>query len=196
MLDNESDSKNPPLDTNQENQLTKSTAPDTQNAPLDFNRLTHQNWLFINAFLSSGNVKKAYQLAKYSGTEASAPYQIFRKLKPYIEQIGDLDVTSRARLQADLKPVLDMPLDPSKQHLTLSEWLRVRKFSASITPEAKTAKANISVLVINRPSKKDEPITIISPNGQKGTTQSTDSPTNNIINADLIVDDEDTHTNF
>lgn len=147
------------------NQPPESTDIQPVSNDLDFSKLTHQNWLFINAFLATGNVQKSYKLAKYEGTEKSAPYQIFKKLKTYIEQIGDLDVTSRARLQADIKSVLDIPLEERKT-LSLKEWLAVRKFSASITPEATNSKPQISVLVINRPSKEqgdtakgDKPIT-------------------------------------
>jgi hypothetical protein len=146
---------NKPLDTNQENQSEISTQIEGANRALDFSRLTHQNWLFINAFLSTGKVKKAYSLAKYQGTEESAPYQVFRRLKPFIEAIGDLDVTSRARLQADLKPLLDLPLEDSKRSLTLKEFLEVRKFAAKITPEAMQAKPQLSVLVINRAPKEE-----------------------------------------
>ena len=162
MIDNQPLSNDAPLDTPAPTQTDISTTNSSENNALDYSKLTPQNWLFINGFLSSGNVKKAYELAKYEGRNESAPYQVFKRLKPYIEQLGDLDVTSRARLQADLKQVLDLPLDEQKKSLTLSEWLRVRKFVASITPEATTQKPNISVLVINRPAKRemDTPKTI------------------------------------
>lgn len=139
-------------ESNEPNQTAISTENQDKSNELDFSRLTHQNWLFINAFLATGNVQKAYRLAKYEGIEKSAPYQIFKKLKTYIEQIGDLDVTSRARLQADIKSVLDIPLE-ERQTLNLKEWLAVRKFSASITPEAAKTRQQISVLVINRSGK-------------------------------------------
>lgn len=155
MTDNQPLSNDAPLDTPAPTQGEISTQPNTENNALDYSKLTPQNWLFINGFLSSGNIKRAYELAKYSGANESAPYQVFKRLKPYIEQLGDLDVTSRARLQADLKSVLDLPLDAQKKSLTLSEWLRVRKFVASITPEATTQKPQISVLVINRPAKRE-----------------------------------------
>ena len=140
--------------------------------------LTEQNWLFINAFLSCGNIRQAYEIAGYKGESRSAPYTLFKHLKHTIENLGDLDVTSRARLQADLKKVLDLPLADSKKELTLSEWLRIRKFVASITPEAAQQKPQISVLVINRPNV----------NGDKGDKDSNginsplDIPTNDVIN--------------
>lgn len=165
----------------------ESTQPAANSNALDFARLTPQNWSFINAFISSGNVQKAYQLAKYEGRDASAPYQIFKKLKPFIEAIGDLDVTSRARLQADIKSVLDLPLDQNKKSLTLSEWLRVRKFAASMTPEATQQKAQISVLVINRPASKqgDAELSNGHGNGSKG-NDSRPFPTTK----DVIIDAE------
>lgn len=119
-------------------------------------KLTDQNWLFINAFLQTGNVLKSYELAGYKGKNRSAPYQLFKQLKSRIEDLGNLDVTSRARLQADLKQVLDLPLMSDKKELSLSEWLRVRKFVASITPEATQAKPQISVLIINRPTRNNQ----------------------------------------
>jgi len=150
IIDNHVNSKSNQLEQNQPIESNDNQA--LPNA-LDFSRLTHQNWLFINAFLSTGNIKKAYQLAKYTGTEKSAPYQIFKKLKTYIEQIGDLDVTSRARLQADIKSVLDIPLE-ERQTLKFKEWLEIRKFTAKISPEATQPKQRISVLVINRLAEK------------------------------------------
>ena len=157
------------------NQPPESTHIQPVSNELDFSRLTHQNWLFINGFLATGNVQKAYQLAKYNGVEKSAPYQIFKKLKTYIEQIGDLDVTSRARLQADIKSVLDIPLEERKT-LNLKEWLEVRKFSAKITPDAITARPQLSVLVINRPSK------------DKGDTAKGDNPITSPLDSSKIID--------
>lgn len=138
----------------QPTQPPESTAISPASNELDFAKLTHQNWLFINAFLATGNVQKAYQTAKYEGTEKSAPYQVFKRMKTYIEAIGDLDVTSRARLQADVKELLDIPLlESQKIGVTIKEKLQILKLAASITPDATKAKTNISVLVINRPSK-------------------------------------------
>lgn len=128
-------------------------APDDKN---DLTTLTEQNWLFINNFLQNGNIKKSYKLAGYSGKDLSAPYQLFKQLKSRIEDLANLDVTSRARLQADISKLLDIPLQESKKELTLSEYLRVRKFVASITPEVQNQKPQISVLVINRPSKEGD----------------------------------------
>lgn len=149
--------ENKPLDINQENQVEKSSTKNDESTALDFSKLTHQNWLFINGFLSTRDVRKAYQLAKYSGTEQSAPYQVFRRLKSYIEAIGDLDVTSRARLQADLKELIDIPLlESSKLGVTLKEKLEILKLAAKITPEAMQAKPQLSVLVINRAPKEGQ----------------------------------------
>jgi hypothetical protein len=118
-------------------------------------RLTEQNWLFINAFLQTGNIQKSYKLAGYKGKDYSAPYQLFKQLKSRIEELSDLDVTSRARLQADIKSAMDIPLRESdKLALSLKDWLAVRKFVADITPEAKQEKPKISVLVINKSSDK------------------------------------------
>lgn len=180
MADNQPQSNDAGLETPATNQAAISSQKEDETRALDFSRLTHQNWLFINAFLASGSVTRAYQLAKYTGKDESAPYQIFKKLKVYIEQIGDLDVTSRARLQADLKGVLDLPLEERKS-LNLKEWLEVRKFAAKITPEAMQAKPQISMLVINRPapSKADNGV-----NGAKPITSPTDSK--EIIDAEII----------
>lgn len=130
----------------------------------DLTALTEQNWLFINNFLQNGSIKKSYKLAGYSGKDPSAPYQLFKQLKSRIEDLANLDVTSRARLQADLARVLDIPLQESKKELTISEWLRVRKFVASITPEVQQGKPQISVLVINR-SPKEANGPMVSPVG-------------------------------
>lgn len=160
-------------DINQSNQPLASTPQTTGSNELDFSKLTHQNWLFINAFLGCGSITKAYKLAKYEGTERTAPYQLFKRLKQHIEQIGDLDVTSRARLQADVKSLLDIPLEERKS-LTLKEFLEVRKFVAKITPEATSQKPNISVLIINRPSKEAKGTS----NHENVITSPSDLPTN------------------
>lgn len=178
--------ENKPLDIDQENQIDKSSENESATRALDFSKLTHQNWLFINAFLSTGKIKKAYQLAKYEGTEQSAPYQVFRRLKPFIESIGDLDVTSRARLQADLKPLLDLPLEESKRSLTLKEFLEVRKFAAKITPEAMQAKPQLSVLVINRSSQSKEERGQSKVDGAKDITSPSDST--QIIDVDATIE--------
>lgn len=154
MTDNQDISKSASLETSVPTQLDNSSHKNTENNALDFSKLTHQNWLFINGFLSTRNVKKAYELAKYNGKDESAPYQIFKKLKIYIEAIGDLDVTSRARLQADVKELLDLPLlESQKAGVTIKEKLEILKLAAKITPEATQQKPNISVLIINRPGK-------------------------------------------
>lgn len=170
MIDNQPVSPIPEPETPATNQagISNQTAPES--SALDFARLTSQNWLFINCFISSRDVRKAYKMAKYSGTDESAPYQIFKKLKPYIEQIGDLDVTSRARLQADLKSLLDIPLE-EKKTLTVKEFLEVRKFMAKVTPEAIGTRPQLSVLVINRAVKSERE----QGESGKGTTNQRDS---------------------
>lgn len=148
--------------------MTNSLQNDDNKPNNDLTTLTEQNWLFINNFLVTGNIKKSYKLAGYSGKDLSAPYQLFKQLKSRIEDLANLDVTSRARLQADLAKVLDIPLQESKKELTLSEWLRVRKFVASITPEVQNQRPQISVLVINRPSKSDNvPVDLGNVNNQQ-----------------------------
>lgn len=183
MADNQPQSETGGLETPATNQAAISSQKEDESRALDFSRLTHQNWLFINAFLASGNVKRAYQLAKYTGSDESAPYQIFKKLKVYIEQLGDLDVTSRARLQADLKGVLELPLEERKS-LNLKEWLEVRKFVAKITPEAIQSKPQISMLVINRPASKPETVAEQKGDTLKPITPPIDSA--KIIDAELI----------
>lgn len=177
--------ENKPLDINQENQVDKSSEKTTDDRALDFSKLTHQNWLFINGFLNCRDVRKAYQLAKYEGTEQSAPYQVFRRLKPFIEAIGDLDVTSRARLQADVKELLDIPLlETQKLGVTIKEKLEILKLAAKITPEAMQAKPQLSVLVINRPSQsaKEQPTNKVEQ--PKDITSRLDS--SQIIDAEII----------
>lgn len=145
----------------------------SENKGNDLATLTDQNWLFINAFLQTGNILKSYKIAGYRGEDRSAPYQLFKQLKARIEDLGNLDVTSRARLQADLKQVLDLPLAANKKELTISEWLRVRKFAAAITPEATQAKPQISVLVINRSAKSDGGVA----NGDRPMAKGNNTPT-------------------
>ena len=163
--------------------MTSSLQNDDNKPNNDLTTLTEQNWLFINNFLVTGSIKKSYKLAGYSGKDSSAPYQLFKQLKTRIEDLANLDVTSRARLQADLARVLDIPLQESKKELTLSEWLRVRKFVASITPDVSQPKPQISVLVINRPSKAEEK----GDNGQFGNNPPTHSPGKDVvIDAEVI----------
>ena len=185
MIDNQQDSPNqmpaPDIESAAATPVDSSIQKNEGTGELDFSKLTHQNWLFINSFLSIGNIQKAYQVAKYEGRDASAPYQIFKKLKPFIEQIGDLDVTSRARLQANVKSMLELPLDPNKTFLTFSEMLRLNKFVASLTPEATQQKPHISLLVINRsPSIQDK----------KGTPQFGTNAQSDPINKDVVIDAE------
>ena len=116
---------------------------------LDLASLTDQNWLFIKHYLETADIKKAFELAGYLGKNVSDPYHIFKRLKPFIEEIGNMAVTSRLKLVADLSKALSLPLNPDKQTVTVSEWLRLRKFAATLTPEVQTAP-KMSVLVVNR----------------------------------------------
>lgn len=149
--------------------MTNSLLPDDNKPTNDLTTLTEQNWLFINNFLQNGNIRKSYKLAGYSGKDLSAPYQLFKQLKSRIEDLGNLDITSRARLQADISRLLDIPLQESKKELTLSEYLRVRKFVASITPEATNQKPQISVLIINRSNSKQMDVVKVG-NGNNSTS--------------------------
>lgn len=171
------------MDENKEQTgAASSSQPMAESETKDLATLTDQNWLFINAFLQTGNVQKSYKIAGYAGKDRSAPYQLFKQLKSRIEDLGNLDVTSRARLQADLKSVLDLPLAASKKELTLSEWLRVRKFTASLTPEATGQKPQISVLVINRTPRGDS-----QPGEVAKHNQSTPDPgAKDVIDAEII----------
>lgn len=112
--------------------------------------LTEQNWLFIKYYLKTGNVRKSYKLAGYTGKSESASYQLFSQLKARIEEIGSVDVLGRTRLMAEVNKLLDLPLDESKNNVSLTEKLRVIKLAASLTPEVQAAKPNLSVFVINR----------------------------------------------
>lgn len=158
-----------------------------KNLGLDLGKLTNQNWLFIKHFLESADIRTAYQLAGYESKEPSAPYQVFKRLKPYIEEIGNLGVTSRLKLVADLSKVLALPL-VEKQSLTVSEWLRVRKFAATLTPEVNQEKPKLSVLIINRamPAASAEPLKV-----DNGTPPTDNNPTptltpNNFTDAEIV----------
>lgn len=146
--------------------------------------LTDRNWLFIKHFLATGKVVDSYRLAGYKSDVRSAPYVLFKQLKSRIEELGDLDVTSRARLQVDLNKVLDLPLASSTKELSINEWLKVRKFAASITPEIQTAKPQISVLVINRVPKDTVDVSVTS-KAQNVNVSPTDS-ISNVIDVDPL----------
>lgn len=147
--------------------------------------LTERNWLFIKYFLETGKATIAYKRAGYKSEVRSAPYVLFKQLKERIEEIGNLDVTSRARLQSDLNKVLDLPLQESKKELTISEWLRVRKFAASITPDVQVTKPQISVLVINRQAK-DSIGVVDKGDTSKGNNTPTDINVNDVIDIEPI----------
>ena len=120
---------------------------DAKGSELSLGDLTDQQWLFIKHYIDLGDVRDAYKRAGYEGIEASAPYQVFKRLKPYIEELLAHSV-SRLRLMKDLDKALAIPL-VDKEKLTVSEWLRLRKFAGTLIPELKDDR-KISVLVINR----------------------------------------------
>ena len=120
---------------------------DDKGSQLNLGDLTDQQWLFIKHYIDLGDIREAYKRASYEGIEASAPYQVFKRLKPYIEEVLNHSV-SRLRLMKDLDKALAIPLI-DKERLTVSEWLRLRKFAGSLIPELKDDR-KISVLVINR----------------------------------------------
>jgi hypothetical protein len=160
--------------------------PDQPNKPdikdLSLESLSDLNWLFIKHYLETADIRKAYELAGYTGTEASAPYQVFKRLKPFIEEIGNLTVTSRIKLQADLSKALAIPLIP-KDHLTVSEWIRVRKLAISLTPEAQTSQ-KLSILVVNRAKGTQDTISITTDKGQKPNSPPQDIDPSNIIDVE------------
>lgn len=114
------------------------------------NDLTDQNWLFLKCYLESGDVVKAYKLAGYKGEAKSAPYELFRRLKSSLEEIGNTNIASKSRLLAEVNKLLELPLATTETSLTFSERLRLLKFVASITPEVDKPKQNVSLLIINR----------------------------------------------
>lgn len=150
---------------------------------LSLESLTDANWLFIKHYLETADIKKAYELAEYKGTAQSAPYELFRKLKPFIEEIGNLVVTSRIRLQADLSKALSLPLNPDKQHVSVSEWLRIRKMALAMTPEAQQ-QAKLSVLVVNRYGEKDKGTIIVS--GDVSNTSTIYPSSKDVIEGEII----------
>jgi hypothetical protein len=150
---------------------------------LSLESLTDANWLFIKHYLETADIKKAYELADYKGTAQSAPYELFRRLKPFIEEIGNLAITSRIKLQADLSKALSLPLNPDKTHVSVSEWLRIRKMALAMTPEAQN-QAKLSVLVVNRyPDKDKGNVSIV---GDSSNNPTLDINTSNIIDADIV----------
>jgi hypothetical protein len=170
---------------------------DTTNLPSEGNKdpkdvlnlesLTDQNWLFIKHYLETADIKKAYDLAGYDGTAISSPYNIFKRLKPFIEEIGNLAVTSRLKLVADLNKVLSIPL-VDKDNLTVSEWLRVRKFAASLTPETQS-QPKLSLLIVNRYSTDKPNGPNIVDIGKTNTLPSDINP-NDVIDADIVTNEE------
>jgi hypothetical protein len=145
---------------------------------LALSSLTDKNWLFIKHYLETADIEKAYLLAGYEGSAVSTKYDLFKKLKPFIEEIGNLAITSRLKLVADLSKVLSIPLQ-QREALSVSEWLRVRKFAASLTPEVQAAP-KMSVLIVNR--YKEE--------GNKG-TQAHIKECDNVNNLHLDINPKD-----
>lgn len=144
--------------------------------------LTDQNWLFIKHFLETSDIKKAYQLAGYTGTAKSAPYDIFKRLKPFIEELVNTELTSKLKFDQSLQKALSIPL-VDKEHLTVSEWLRLRKFASSLVPEMQENKQKLSVLVVNRYGDQSKVDTV---NVEKG-TNSTHQPTSKDVILDATI---------
>jgi len=144
--------------------------------------LTDQNWLFIKHFLETSDVRTAYSRAGYTGKVQSAPYELFRRLKPAIEEMVNAQLTSKIKFSDDLNKALSIPLI-DKEHLTVSEWLRLRKFAASLIPEVANNKQTLSVLVVNRFDNQEEADKHNSGLGTKPTHQ----PSNkDVIEATII----------
>lgn len=172
--------ENEPISDNHEN---KQLADNKTERKLE--NLTDRNWLFIKHYFATGKVIDSYKLAGYKSDVRSAPYVLFNQLKARIEEIGNMDITSRARLQADLNRVLDLPLASDKKELSIGEWLKVRKFAASITPELQETRPQISVLVINR----HKPIDLNIGKSEKVIAPTQDIPNENIIDIEPISED-------
>lgn len=170
--------------TNQPNLPTEQTNGVSSNNNA-LTELTDQNWLFIKHFLETSDIKKAYDLAGYDGTARSAPYELFRRLKPFIEELVNTNLTAKIKFSEDLQKALSIPL-VDKEHLTVSEWLRLRKFASSLIPEMQENKAKLSVLVVNRyPDKMDS---VDSGNGINPTHQ---SPSKDVIIDATVLPNED-----
>jgi|SRR6185436_1198472 len=165
--------------------LPEPTKPQSSNTT-SLAELTDKNWLFIKHFLETSDLQLAYNKAGYDGTTKSAPYELFRRLKPYIEEIVNTELTSKLKFNKDLNKALSIPL-VDKEHLTVSEWLRLRKFASSLVPEMQENKQSLSVLVVNRFATQDE---VDKANGgldNKPTYQSPDKDVNpTIIDATIL----------
>lgn len=149
---------------------------------LNLGDLTDRNWLFIKHYLETNDLEKSYVLAGYEGEKHSAKFDLMRKLKPYIEELLSLGKVSRLSLMADLNKALSIPLI-DKDRLTVSEWLRLRKFAGSLIPELKEDR-KVSVLVINRCPDKG--------NMGKDNNPPLNIPPSNIIEGQIVADtDED-----
>jgi hypothetical protein len=163
-----------------DNQLTPNdNKPIDHSNDLSLDTLTDQNWLFIKHYLSTGDITKSYSLAGYEGTAPSNPYNVFKRLKPYIEELISLGSVSRLRLMNDLDKALAIPL-VNRESLSPSEWLRIRKFASTLIPELKRDQ-KLSVLIVNRYGEA------------KGTTEEgkainpiTDSPSKDVIDIEPI----------
>lgn len=150
-------------------------------SPKELTELTERNWLFIKHYLVTRNVKEAHRLAGYEGRSDAAPYVLFKQLKPKIEELLTLDVTSRARLLSEVSKLLDIPLLPHQEiGVTLKERTKLLELVAKLTPDAIAPKQNLSVFVIKR----------FDPRTNEGTGQNRVSDTKPIPDSPNVIDVE------
>ena len=123
----------------------------------DISFLTDRNWLFIKHFTKGNSIADSYKLAGYSSDVPSAPYMLYARLKKAIERVIQDDGVDKSRLMLETKKLLDIPLNPDKQTVSLTEKLRTIKAMANLLPEVKEqTHVNITNFVINRYPAKGE----------------------------------------
>lgn len=126
----------------------------------DLSELTEKNWLFIKYFFEGKDLKECYKLAGYNGSDYSAPYKLFERLKPKLELVAQSEGVNKARLLANVNKMLGMPLEEGKKTLSFPEMLSLLKFTKDLIPEMDKPKQAPTVFVIQRYSE-DKPKDIV-----------------------------------
>lgn len=122
------------------------------NSNLLTSKINKKELEFIRYIASGSSVKDAYILAGYRGINPQQPYQLKYKLKNKITQYLEDTSFNRDTVAIEISKLLNIPLDPSINYLTVTQKIRtIGLLSRSLPDSGKPARSfsRFQILIAN-----------------------------------------------
>lgn len=112
--------------------------------------LTEANWKFLKGIQQGLKIYEAYKLAGYDGATPNSAYVLYNSLKKKFQEISNSDGFDKLRLSLEMQKLLSLPLEQSKQEVTLNEKLKTLRLAHTIMNdnEQKSPQASFTMIVI------------------------------------------------